>query len=89
MKAEMLSRESLRIRTLLYGNNHKVFGPCCSFLAFILMRKGNLVHETMELFKRTIAVDTHNFGPDGDNTESSNSNLCAFYSQLANVEKNS
>jgi hypothetical protein len=37
VKAEDLARESLRIRTLLYGSDHHKVGNCCELLAYILV----------------------------------------------------
>ena len=43
VKAEMLTRESLRIRARLYGSNHFSVGSSIGILASILKRQGNLV----------------------------------------------
>jgi tetratricopeptide (TPR) repeat protein len=88
VKAEMLARESLRIRTRIYSNDHVHIGLSCSLLARILMSQGNLGDETMELFERSLVNDTKNNGPDGTNTAISNVNLGAFYDQLANRQQN-
>jgi hypothetical protein len=49
VKSERLARESLRIRTLLYGNdNHKV-GTSCNFLATTLSAQQKLGVETRGL----------------------------------------
>jgi hypothetical protein len=89
VKAEMLARESLRIRTLVYGNDHVEVGLSCSLLARILTSQDNLGNETIELFERSLANDTKHFGPDGRNTAVSNFNLSAFYHQLADTQQNS
>jgi tetratricopeptide (TPR) repeat protein len=86
VKAEMLARESLRIRTCVYGNDH--IGLSCGLLARILMSQDNLGNETMELFERSLANDTKVFGPDGINTATSNFNLGAFYHRLADKQQN-
>jgi tetratricopeptide (TPR) repeat protein len=84
VKAEMLGRESLRIRSRTCGNDHVNIGQSCSLLARILMSQDNLGNETMELFERALAKDTKDYGPDGTNTAVSNTNLGVFYNQLAN-----
>jgi hypothetical protein len=40
MQAEELARESLRIRTLLYGSNEQIVGSSFYLLANILMTQG-------------------------------------------------
>jgi tetratricopeptide (TPR) repeat protein len=87
LKAEMLARESLRIRIRVHGNDHVEVGRSCSLLARILMSQDNLGDETMELFERSLAYDIKNGGPDGTNTAASNSNLGAFYNQLADKQQ--
>jgi tetratricopeptide (TPR) repeat protein len=88
VKAEMLARESLRIRTRIYGNDHFRGGFSCSLLAQILMSQGNMGDETIELFERSLANHTKNEGPDGANTAIINLNLGNFYSQLAERQQN-
>jgi hypothetical protein len=87
VKAEMLVRESLRIRTRIYGNDHKNIGHCCNLLARILVSQGNLGNETTELFERSRAIITMNYGPNGTNTGASNFNLGAFYHKLAKTQQ--
>jgi hypothetical protein len=48
-KAEMLARESLRIRSLLDRNNHYV-GTTCALLANILLIQGNLSTEVFSTY---------------------------------------
>jgi tetratricopeptide (TPR) repeat protein len=88
VKAEMLVRESLRIRTRVFGNDHVKAAFSCSLLACILMSQDNLGSETMELLERSLANNTKHFGPDGINTAISNSNLGKFYHQLADTQQN-
>jgi hypothetical protein len=88
VKAEMLARESLRIRTRVYGNDHVNVGHSCSLLARILTAQDNLGNETMDLFERSLANNTKNYGLDGINTAISNSNLGAFYHQLEDTQQN-
>jgi hypothetical protein len=88
VKAEMLARESLRIRTLVYGNDHVNVGLVYGLLADILMSQDNLGDETMELFERSLASYVKNEGPDGTNTAISNFNLGDFYNHLAEKQHN-
>jgi hypothetical protein len=90
VKAEMLVRESLRIRTRLYGNgnDHSRVGLSCNLLAQILLHQGNLGNETTELFERSHAIITRHDGPNGTNTASSNFNLGIFYRHLATAQRN-
>jgi len=83
VKAEMLARESLRIRTRAYGNNHVNVGISCHLLGGILMSQNNLGNKTMELFERSLANDTKYYGPNVTNTAISNFNLGLFYHRLA------
>jgi tetratricopeptide (TPR) repeat protein len=87
VKAEMLARVSLCIKTRIYGNVHVDVGLNCDLLARILTSQGNLGDETMELFKRTLANDTKNHGPDGTTTAAANVNLGTFYFQLADTQQ--
>jgi hypothetical protein len=87
VKAEMLARESLRIRTRIYGNDHVKVGLSCSLLARILVSQGNLGDETMELFELAVANYTKHYGPDGTNTAISNMNLGKFYHKLADKQQ--
>jgi tetratricopeptide (TPR) repeat protein len=88
VKSEMLARESLRIRTRIYGNDHIELGISCSLLARILVSQDNIGNETIELFERSLITDTMCFGLDGINTAISNYNLGAFYHQLADTQQN-
>eukprot|EP00596_Hydrurales_sp_CCMP1899_P009897 CAMPEP_0119052220 /NCGR_PEP_ID=MMETSP1177-20130426/73586_1 /TAXON_ID=2985 /ORGANISM="Ochromonas sp, Strain CCMP1899" /LENGTH=587 /DNA_ID=CAMNT_0007031719 /DNA_START=259 /DNA_END=2022 /DNA_ORIENTATION=- len=87
VKAEMLARESLRIRTRAYGNNHVNVGISCHLLGGILMSQNNLGNKTMELFERSLANDTKYYGPNGTDAAISNFNLGAFYHRLANKQQ--
>jgi hypothetical protein len=89
VKAEKLARESLRIRTRMYHNDHVEVGLSCSLLARILTSQDNMGNETMELFECSLANDTKHYGPDGRNTAISNFNLGSFYHQLADKQQTS
>jgi hypothetical protein len=68
MRAEMLARESLRIRARLYGIDHYYGGGSITLLAGILRKQGNLGAEVKELFESSLAIDVKHEGPDGINT---------------------
>jgi hypothetical protein len=86
IKAEMIVRESLRIRTRKYGNDHNKVGLSCSLLARNLILQDKLGNETMELFE-CLADNTKHSGPDGSNTAASNANLDNFYYDRANKQQ--
>jgi hypothetical protein len=86
IKAEMLARESLRIRNLIYGSDHSIVQMSCYFLANILSAQGNLGDETRGLYERSLALSIRNDGPDGLNTAIVNNKFGQFYIQLAEKE---
>jgi tetratricopeptide (TPR) repeat protein len=83
VRAEMLGRESLRIRAQLYGNDDFRVGDSIGLLADILRKQGNLGDEVKELFERSLAIDVKHEGPDGVNTSISNANLGQFHDEQA------
>jgi tetratricopeptide (TPR) repeat protein len=93
VKAEMLVRESLRIRTRLHGADHTHVAMSTGLLATILQSQGNLGSETKELYERSLVSDIKNFGLEGINTAAVNFNLGTFYhcradgSQTAEIRK--
>jgi tetratricopeptide (TPR) repeat protein len=87
VKAEMLARESLRIRTRIFHNDNQSIGMSTSLLANILLSQGNLGNETKELFERSLAIYTKSGGPDGINTAVANGNMGDFYHQLAALQQ--
>jgi hypothetical protein len=86
VRAEMLARESLRIRTQLYGNDHHRVGESIGLLAAILIKQGNLENEVKELCERSLAIHVKQEGPDGVSTSIGNSNLGIFHRQLAGTD---
>jgi tetratricopeptide (TPR) repeat protein len=88
IKAEELARESLRIRTLIYGSNNYAVEVSwsCDLLAGILMTQGKLGDETRGLFERYLAFSIRNHGPDGKHTAVANSNLGSLCFQLVQKE---
>jgi tetratricopeptide (TPR) repeat protein len=83
VKAEKLTRESLRIRTRLYDNNHANVGLSVGLLASILQSLGKLGRETLEFYERSLAIEIKNYGLEGINTATSNFNLGFFYHNRA------
>jgi hypothetical protein len=80
-KAEELARESLRIRTNLFGSNHhrdyKV-AESSMLLAEALKQQGKGANETNELFKRSLPIWIRHEGPDGRNVASANITIGRF-----------
>jgi tetratricopeptide (TPR) repeat protein len=79
VKAEMLVKESLRIRTSLYGADHKQVVISAGLLATILQSQGNLGSETKELHELSLVSYIKNFGPEGIYAAATTSNLGIFY----------
>jgi hypothetical protein len=79
VRAEMLARESLRIRSRLYSHDNECIGTCASLLSGILLAQGKVDHETKELIERTIAIYTKHCGVDGANTAFAYTILGNFY----------
>jgi tetratricopeptide (TPR) repeat protein len=72
VKAEMLVRESLRIRTRLQYAQEVSVGMSFGILAKILSAQGKLGSETKDLYERALVIDIEYSGPDGINTAVSN-----------------
>jgi hypothetical protein len=83
IKAEVLARESLRIRTLIYGSDYYGVAVSCDLLAGILMTQGKLGDETRGLLERYLALSISNHGPDGKYAAVANSNLGSLCCRLA------
>jgi hypothetical protein len=75
VKAEMLARESLHIRSQIIHNNHPCVGISNGLLGNILLSQGNLGYETKELLERSLAIYTKSDGLDVLNTAASNINV--------------
>jgi hypothetical protein len=86
IKAEGLVRESIRIRSLIFGSGHSLEGIGCILLARILRLQQKLGDETKDQLERSLAVFMRNEGIDGANTACSNNNIGEFYYQLATVQ---
>jgi tetratricopeptide (TPR) repeat protein len=86
IKGEKLARESLRIRTRLYGSNHRRIGTSCLLLGRILMNQVKYGDETKELLKRSLAINVVNEGLDGTNTAAGNISIGQFYYKLAMIQ---
>lgn len=63
VKVEMCARESLRIRNLVYYDNHQYVSNSLSLLANILTSQGKLGYETKKLLERSLANDIEEQGP--------------------------
>jgi tetratricopeptide (TPR) repeat protein len=83
VKAEKLSRQSLRIREKLEGDLGRNVGMNCNLLANILRKQGNHGDEVKDLLNRSLAIDIRNDGPDGVNTAVGHYNLAGFHVDLA------
>jgi tetratricopeptide (TPR) repeat protein len=83
IKAEMLARESLRIRTLISNSNDQ---NSIILLAVILEHRGELGDETKGLYEQYLALSIRNHGPDGLNAAIGNNNFGAFYYRLAKIQ---
>jgi hypothetical protein len=66
-KAEMLARESYRIRAHLYPNNHHLLGVSAHLLATVLKSQNKLGDETKDLYELSLAAAKRNEGSDGCN----------------------
>jgi hypothetical protein len=86
VKAEMLGRESLRIRVLTSSNNSSL-ALAADLLASILMFQNKMGSETKELYELALAINQRNYGPDGANTAAAHINLGIFHRQLAKVQQ--
>jgi hypothetical protein len=86
IKGEKLARESLRIRSRLYGSNHHRIGTSTRLLSRILLKQGKLGDETKELFERSLAISVVNEGPDGLNTAGGNIAISQFHYKLAMIQ---
>jgi hypothetical protein len=75
LKAEMLVRESLRIRNLLHVADYVSVGHSVDLLAGILQDQGNVGSETQELHERSLDINIKHFGSEGLNTATSYYNL--------------
>jgi tetratricopeptide (TPR) repeat protein len=83
IKAENLSRESLRIRTRLYDTNNHRIGMNCLHLGRILTNQGKFGDETKELLERSLAIFVVNEGLDGPNIAAGNIDIGRFHYKLA------
>jgi hypothetical protein len=88
IKGEKLARESLLIRTRLYGVNDHRIGRSCMLLSRILMiqDKDKDGDETKELLQRSLAIYLENEGPDGPNTAVGNISICQLHYKLAMIQ---
>jgi tetratricopeptide (TPR) repeat protein len=88
VKAEMLARESLRIRVLINSTSPRA-GNAASLLATVLRMQDKWGSEPKELLEQSLAINIRNYGPDGVNTASAHFNLGIYYRQLAAKQQTS
>lgn len=89
VRAEMLTRESLRIRAKVHGNDHWFVGSSISLLADIMSKQGKVSDDVKELYERSLAIKVKHEGLDGSNTSIGNTNLGVFYLNRATTEVSS
>jgi hypothetical protein len=82
VKAEMLVRELLRIRSLLYDVDYPMLGHNTGLLGSILLSQKKTNSETKELLERSLAIDKRHCGPEGLNTAGSFVKMGSFYQEL-------
>jgi hypothetical protein len=87
VRAEILVRESLLIRTRLYGNDHQYVGINIGLLANILSSQGNLGDEVEELYERCLAISVKHQGLEGSNTSISIHQLGPFHYKLTETHR--
>jgi tetratricopeptide (TPR) repeat protein len=83
VRAEMLIRESLRIRVQIHGANHHFTGLSYGLLGTILQSQNKLDNETKELLVHAHSINKNDYGPDGYNTAVSTVNLGNYYHLLS------
>jgi tetratricopeptide (TPR) repeat protein len=88
-KAEELSRDSIRIRTKLFGGHNFNLGITCRLLADILVAQKKFGDETRKLYERSLAISIGSDGPDGASVSSRNIDIGKFYHQLAMTQSTS
>lgn len=90
VRADMLVRESLRIRTLIFHDDldHPHVGMSTALLANILQLQRKLGDKTKELLELSLAIQIKIEGSEGVNTAAANNILGRFYHQLAESQQN-
>jgi hypothetical protein len=83
IKAGKLARESIRIRTQLFGSNYNTVGMYCDHLGNIWNSQGKLGDETRKLFERSLAVSYQIQGPNAQDTAAGNIYLGQYHRKLA------
>lgn len=77
----------LCIRTLIYANDGHHLSVSSNQLGRVLMAQKWNCDETMELFKRSLAIDIKQEAPDALNTALNHKNLGFLYLQLAIMDQ--
>jgi hypothetical protein len=86
LKAEMLARESLRIRVII-DSNGPLLGVSVVLLASVLRIQNKLGSETKELYEQSLANSIRNYGPDGENTANVHIIFGIYYRDLADKQQ--
>jgi hypothetical protein len=68
IKAEVLTREALYNRILIFGNDYRTVGTTCLLLARILKAQGKFGDETREIYDRSLAITIRDEGPNSGST---------------------
>jgi tetratricopeptide (TPR) repeat protein len=86
-RAEMLAKESLRIRVQFYGNDHLRVGESIALLANTLIAQGRLDDELRGLYERGLAIMVKHVGLDAINTAVGNLQLGQFHYKVAGIQQ--
>lgn len=82
LKAEELARESLRIRTKLFGSNHQrgyKLAESSMLLGSVLQKQDKNGNEIKELLKRSLSIWIRHEGPDGINVATANITIGRYF----------
>mmetsp|Transcript_25916 Transcript_25916/g.24753 ORF Transcript_25916/g.24753 Transcript_25916/m.24753 type:complete len:349 (+) Transcript_25916:481-1527(+) len=89
VKAEMLVRESLHIRSGLFDKDHPTIAISSDLLARILQKQGKVDCAAENLLLDALASDIEHYGRDGEKTGAGNFNLGNFYFHAAKTQQTS
>jgi tetratricopeptide (TPR) repeat protein len=86
VRAEMLTRQSLRIRAGLNQKNHLYIAESADLLAKILFSQGDMGDEVKELYERCVNLYVKHLGPNEKNNSIAHTLLGEFYHKLAKTD---
>jgi hypothetical protein len=86
LRAEELVRESLRIRTKIFGRDHYYLSGGCDLLSCILSKKNEYGDETRELCERALAITIRNEGKDTVNTANRHLSISQYHAKLFGIK---